>query len=259
MNSRHRWLWPSGKNEEGIPYGMEVLDLYKRSTSLRGQQTLSQGVDVGHPKINIDGHTEHEGKSSPLRFHLFERGSTEDRWLILLRVLHQHCYLLRLLYLKVNYSCEPNCIWVYKKSELQLRAVKNVWRGEELTVAYDAYMDSAARCQIYDWEFMGVVRAHWTGEAHRDKRDRLKMRFEFNCLCTLCAGPQFWPISADHVDMAVQSKFHYPFPAYPRKLQLCATILFQPLCQSSSSISDQKLILLAVEPSDELPRLDELL
>ncbi|KAH9216055.1 hypothetical protein DL95DRAFT_522942 [Leptodontidium sp. 2 PMI_412] len=149
----------------------------------------THGIDIAHPKINIDGLTEHH-ESYIVTGTCFDFCTS-----------------------KINHSCAPNCIWVFNKSELQLRAVKNIRGGEELTVSYDAY--AGAREENYS---RGTVKSHWNGNAHKKRVKKLKERWGFECACTLCLGAKyqpFWHTKGSRIDDLVQPLFKkatYPPP-----------------------------------------------
>ncbi|KAG4438751.1 hypothetical protein IFR05_005779 [Cadophora sp. M221] len=164
-------------------------------------QFATHGVTIAHPKINIDGFTEHH-KSYIATGTCFDDYTSQ-----------------------INHSCVPSCIWVFNKAELQLRAVKNIRAGEELTVSYDAYEGS--REENYS---QGTVKSHWNGNAHKKRVKKLEDRWGFKCACTLCLGAKdqpFWHTKGSRIDDLVQLLFKiakYPPPQpideLPKLLQI---------------------------------------
>ncbi|PVH89534.1 hypothetical protein DL98DRAFT_579326 [Cadophora sp. DSE1049] len=182
---------------------------YTRSGSEVLQQGMSEaketyiaagtnGIDIAHPKINIDGSCEHDNS-------YIVTGTCFDFFTS-----------------KVNHSCAPNCIWVFNKSELQLRTMKDVRKNEELMVAYDAYFGSRGKETVFDewgeesFEDVkydpGTILSHWTGEAHKMRRIAIKERCGFDCRCPFCVGGHFGPEEGSELDNLVRAELSKPVP-----------------------------------------------
>ena len=68
-----------------------------------------------------------------------------------------------------NHSCAPNSVWVRTSSsarQLELRAVRDIGRGEEVTVSYT------------------LVEQRWS--PRHTRQQRLRQGWEFDCCCQLC-------------------------------------------------------------------------
>ncbi|KAF0719269.1 Aste57867_1155 [Aphanomyces stellatus] len=81
----------------------------------------------------------------------------------------------------LNHSCAPNCIITFHKRQLQIRAIRPIPSGEELTVSYIELMAT-----------------------HHDRQDELRASYFFTCQCSRCLTPEPSDLTAlvDTVDRA---------------------------------------------------------
>lgn len=85
----------------------------------------------------------------------------------------------------LSHSCAPNCLWVSNKNKLQLLTMRDIGKGEGLTVAKDQYKYSLGAKRTAPTIF-----SQWTGRAHRKRVKHIKARWRFDCSlkCLLCKG-----------------------------------------------------------------------
>lgn len=70
----------------------------------------------------------------------------------------------------VNHSCDPNSWWIFNGRELQMRAVRDISAGEELTMSYITVSGS-----------------------YNIRQESLFTGWGFKCVCTLCEMGQLGP------------------------------------------------------------------
>ncbi|CAK4130673.1 unnamed protein product [Aphanomyces euteiches] len=67
----------------------------------------------------------------------------------------------------LNHSCAPNCILTFHKRQLQIRTIRDVSPGEELTISYIELMSS-----------------------HTTRQEELLASYFFTCKCSRCLAPE---------------------------------------------------------------------
>jgi hypothetical protein len=70
----------------------------------------------------------------------------------------------------INHSCNPNSWWTFNGRELQMRAVRDIPTGEELTISYITISGS-----------------------YHIRQESLLTGWGFECVCTLCEMGQLGP------------------------------------------------------------------
>ena len=70
----------------------------------------------------------------------------------------------------INHSCDPNSWWTFNGRELQMRAVRDISAGEEMTISYITISGS-----------------------YNNRQESLLTGWGFKCLCTLCEMGQMGP------------------------------------------------------------------
>ena len=83
----------------------------------------------------------------------------------------------------INHSCSPNAIseFIQKEGETwdQVRAVKDISKGEEVTTFY-------AQCGCKEMDEFFSFKAF--GSDSKTRRAALKKHFRFDCKCCVCSG-----------------------------------------------------------------------